>query len=200
MYRRDYNIICCYAAFGRADSTIFVKVIYVCFLISRQHRIASGGNGCYYNVGGGGSDVGTALERRAVARGTGTVNRRRATVAGGRDHRAATSLSQRQSPAIGAASGTAIADLQQRIRHGHDHGGRARFQGVQAQITATSVRVGHAVPGGRGREVEVTGRVAGPAQTVRPQEERPGRRGLCDSVTAATATAIPAAGTGQRGR
>lgn len=175
-------------------------------IIFFQRRIVSSGNGCYYY---GGGDVGTALERGAVARGTGAVNRRRATVAGERDNRTATPLSQRQSPAIGAASGSAAtataAGLQhkhsRRVEH-HDHGGRKRFQGVQAKIAATAVRVGHAVPGGRGRQAAFAGRVAGPAQTVRPQEERPGRRGLGDSVAAAatgTSATVPAAGAGQRG-
>jgi len=85
----------------------------------------------------GAGDDRTALERRTVARGTGAVNRRWATVAGGRDNfgdagtTAATpsSLSQRQLPATVTVHGTAAAatDLHHHPRTRHDNGGRERF-------------------------------------------------------------------------
>jgi len=141
-----------------------------------------GGSDCSYYRGGR-----TALERGMVARGTGAVNRRRATVAGGRVNlggagvKAAqpSPLSQRQQPAT--VTGHRAAGPHGHRRHHsarHDNGGRERFQGVEAQTPATrrNVVVVDPVPGGRGRQAAVAGGAARQAQTVRSQEKCPRRR------------------------
>jgi len=155
----------------------------------------------WYVSGGGGSDSErcyrgagygrTALERRTVARGTGAVNRRRATVAGRRYNfgaagtAAATppSLSQRQLPATASVQRTAAATaaataLHHHPRTGHDYGGRERFQGVETQTAARWPIIVDTVPGGRGRQAAVADIVDCQAQTVRSQEERSRRRRL----------------------
>lgn len=143
-----------------------------------QHwRSVNDGNDCrYYNRGGGR----TALERRTVARGTGTVNRLRAT-----DVAAAA--------ATAAVSGTPATSHRQHRRHSrrhHDNGGRVQFRTVETLAKARTVgRAADPVSGRRDGQAELTGRVARRAQTVWPQEkeERSGRRRFGGSVAATVA-------------